>query len=369
MATAFTPGLTVSPSVTIRKARRLPVKGDVVVEKGARVKADTVVAKVDIPGTLAVVKVAPQLGCAAEDIHKFCFVQQDARVGKNDVLAERKTFFGLVTNRARTPIDGTIEYISHLSGNIGVRGAPKPISCNAYISGTVVDIIEDEGVVVETTGALVQGIFGVGGERHAELIWLNAAGDTLTSDCITESHRGGIVMFGGRIDGAVLYAAAEHGLLGIVGASIIDSELMSFLGYDIGVAVTGEEDIPFTLILTEGFGTLCMPDRTSKLLESLSGSHAAINGATQIRAGVIRPELIVPREAGTAPVAARVSELAVGTPVRLIRRPHFGRMGAVTIMHEQPVVIDTGSKVRVVSVRLEDGEEVTVPRANVEILG
>ena len=55
------------------------------------------------------------------------------------------------------------ETISSVSGNVGIRQAPTPVDLTAYVSGTVADVLPDEGVVVETRGALIQGIFvGVG---------------------------------------------------------------------------------------------------------------------------------------------------------------------------------------------------------------
>ncbi|HAZ63273.1 MAG TPA: hypothetical protein DCZ72_06655, partial [Armatimonadetes bacterium] len=69
--------------------------------------------------------------------------------------------------------------------------------------------------------------------------------------------------------------------------SILDADLRAILGHDIGVAITGEEAVPATLILTEGFGDVAMADRTWNLLHSLVGRSASIAGATQIRAGVI----------------------------------------------------------------------------------
>jgi hypothetical protein len=54
--------------------------------------------------------------------------------------------------------------------------------------------------------------------------------------------------------------------------------------------------------------------------------------------------------------------------VRCIRRPHFGRLGTVAAMPDPPQVLATGSKVRVLAVRLDGGGEAVVPRANVEII-
>ncbi len=49
-----------------------------------------------------------------------------------------------------------------------------------------------------------------------------------------------------------------------------------------------------TLVITEGFGKMAMAHRTFDLLKSKQGMKASVNGATQIRAGVMRPEVIVP---------------------------------------------------------------------------
>ena len=368
MGNAFTPGLTISPHVKIRKVRRLPVKGEVVVKVGEQVSPETVVAKVDLPGTLAVVKVANLLGCGADQLEKFMLHKAGEKVAKDEIIAARTVFFNLINNTATSPIDGTLEYVSKLSGNAGVRGLPKPITCKAYISGTVVEVMEGEGVVIETFGALTQGIFGVGGERHGKLTWLETGKPVLKAEDLPDDLQGKILMFPGRVDGSVLYAAEAKGLVGIIGAGIVDSELMSFLGYDIGVAVTGEEEIPFTLVVTEGFGDLEMPERTQHLLKELDNHEAAINGATQIRAGVIRPELIVPGFETNEDLHKNLSELKPGVRVRLIRRPNFGRIGHVHELLEKQVEIATGSMVRVLSVDLGNGEIVTVPRANVEIL-
>ena len=67
-------------------------------------------------------------------------------------------------------------------------------------------------------------------------------------------------------------------------------------------------------------------------------------------------------------MAGAGGELKPGVRVRCIRRPNFGELGEVLALPEAQVVIDTGSRVRVVSVRLDSGKEVTIPRANVEIL-
>ena len=125
--------------------------------------------------------------------------------------------------------------------------------------------------------------------------------------------------------------------------------------------------------MTEGFGDIAMAARTHGLLASHAGRAASVNGATQIRAGVMRPEIVIPladEAAGDAHAGggATAGELSIGTPVRVIRDPWFGALGTVAALPEQPAVLGSGSKARVLEVALADGQRVTVPRANVELI-
>jgi hypothetical protein len=182
---------------------------------------------------------------------------------------------------------------------------------------------------------------------------------------------GHLIVGGADVTGGALRRAAEVGVVGVVTGGIIDTDLVAFLGHDIGVAITGHEDIPLTLVLTEGFGRIAMARRTYDLLASLAGREASFSGATQIRAGVIRPEIVVAEAGGAGPaaVAEGGGNLEVGAPIRIIREPYFGRLAAVTELPAPLQRIDSGAEVRVLRARLSDtGETVTVPRANVEII-
>ena len=96
--------------------------------------------------------------------------------------------------------------------------------------------------------------------------------------------------FGRESHSPALQAAASRGAAALVVGGVVDSDIVSYLGHDIGVAITGQEPVVTTVILTEGFGGLQMAARTWELLSSLEGQKASVNGATQIRAGVIRPD-------------------------------------------------------------------------------
>jgi hypothetical protein len=236
----------------------------------------------------------------------------------------------------------------------------------------------NEGVVIEARGAFIQGIFGVGGERRAPILPVSSRPDSLLSESdITEEMSGKVIIGGANISGAALKKAADLGVIGIVVGGIVDKDLVEYLGYDIGVAITGHENIPLTLVITEGFGTIAMAERTFTLLTSLAGREASLSGATQIRAGVIRPEVIVadtPDRLDTTPSDSVPDEeeafsLGIGTAIRIIREPYFGKLATVSALPPQLVRVGSGAEVRVLDATLnENGAKVTVPRANVEIV-
>jgi transcription antitermination factor NusG len=100
---------------------------------------------------------------------------------------------------------------------------------------------------------------------------------------------------------------------------------------------------------------------------------ASISGATQIRAGVIRPEVVIPLDGAGGESEEKRREapstgLVVGSSVRVIRVPYFGRIGKVTSLPPELQKLGSEAMVRVLGVEFEDGSSAVVPRANVELI-
>jgi hypothetical protein len=371
LGTAYTPGLTVSHDQIVRKIRRLPLKGQVLVKDGDKVEPDTPVARTELPGMLQTIKVAEKLGVETKEVAGLLKVKVGDKVEKGTLIAESKGLFGLFKGTVTSDYEGTVEALSEVTGNLLIREAPIPVEIKAYLKGTVVDIIPEEGAVIETRGAIVQGIFGIGGERFGTIrVAVAAPDEVLDKNHITAEDKGRVLIGGSGITLDAIKEAERVGVLGLIAGAVRDVDITQYLGYDIGVAITGQENIPLTIVATEGFGNLAMAKRTFELFKSVDGKDASINGATQIRAGVIRPEVIVPNDnPPTGEPAADVgSALDKGTPIRIIREPYFGKLGEVVELPPELQTVESGTEVRVLKAKLADGTVVTVPRANVEII-
>jgi hypothetical protein len=285
-------------------------------------------------------------------------------------MAFYSALFGLIKKRVESPIDGTVESISEITGQVIVRGAPIPVEVDAYIPGTVVEVMPREGAIIETNAAFIQGIFGIGGETHGDIhVIVEENTQVVDADMIKPEYEGKILIGGSLVTLDALKKAAEFGVSALVSGGIRHDDLTTFTGEEIGVAITGQEEVGITLIITEGFGKMTMNQRTFDLLKEFEGYLASINGATQIRAGVLRPEIIIPHEEHLDVEAEALSQgMVPGTSIRIIRQPYFGAIGKVHSLPVELQQLESESKVRVVNIELENGEVVMVPRANVEII-
>lgn len=371
MAHAYTPGLKVTAGTTIQKKRQLPLEGEVLVKVGVKVTAEDIVAKADLPGNVQLLNVANLLSVPPEEISEYMLKHEGETVSQDEVIATTKGLFGLFKSQASSPIDGTIESISEVTGQVILREPPIPVEVKAYTEGTITDTVPNEGVTVETYGTYIQGIFGVGGETVGDLfVVVNSPIDTMTPEQILPEHKEKILVAGSLVSTDVIQKGIDIGVNGIIAGGIDDADLRQLLGYELGVAITGSEDLGITLVITEGFGSIAMAERTFALLKEREGMKTSINGATQIRAGVVRPEIVIPfvSEGKDTDTDELAGMLNIGSPVRVIREPHFGKLGHVTELPIELQSLETEAEVRVLQVEFEDGEKTTLPRANVEAI-
>jgi len=149
------------------------------------------------------------------------------------------------------------------------------------------------------------------------------------------------------------------------------NSLSDLLGYELGVAITGSEEIGTSIIMTEGFGKVAMADKTFELFKKFNNHIASMNGSTQIRAGVIRPEVIIPAIDNQSKIKNLTEEdmiISVGSKVRVIRTPYFGKVGRVLSLPSELMEMESETIVRVAEIKFSDKQRAIIPRANLEMI-
>lgn len=372
MSKSYTPGLKVLTKTKIIKQRQLPLKGVVHLEKGMKVYPDTIVASTEIPGNVHMVNISNALNVEPDSVEDYLKIKIDDTVEKGQVIAETDGFFGYFKGQAFSPVEGTLANISDVTGQALISEKPQPIEIDAYTEGTVLRTIPDEGVEIESEGAIIQGILGIGGEKRGELFILaDRPSAIVTSEQLNDKHRNLILVCGAYIDFDFFQKAIKIGVAGIVCGGFDYQDLSRILGFQLGVAITGSENIPISLIITEGFGEIAMAKRSFELLKSFERYHVSINGSTQIRAGVIRPEVIIVHDDNSMKTnIINEDDLVIsnGSVVRIIRPPYFGKVGTVVSLPAQLTELESETKVRVAEIEFDDGNKDIFPRANLELI-
>jgi hypothetical protein len=372
MSRSYTPGLKVLQKTIVKKTRLLPLRGIVQGNVGDTVKPDTVVASTEIPGNVKMLNVANTLNIEPDTIFEYMLVEIDDEIKRGQLLAESKGLFGFFKTQVLSPIDGTLGNVSDITGQVILNEPPVPIEVDAYTSGVIKEVIPEEGVTIETEASLIQGILGVGGESRGLIkVLVSSPDQEITEEMLTDECKGKVLVGGSYISHKTYQKAQQVGVSAIVIGGFHYTDINKILGYSLGVAITGSEPLGTSLIITEGFGKISMAKRTFDLLKENEGEFVAVNGATQIRAGVIRPEVLVPKTSSTSEAHSFEDEgqaISENSIVRVIRAPYFGKIGKIKNLPAQLTKVESETMVRVAEIEFEDGSISVIPRANLEMI-
>ena len=365
MSKSYTPGLKILEKTSIKKERILPLKGKVHVHEGDKVDADNVVASTKIPGNVQMINVANELNIDPDEVSDcmLCFV--DENIKKGQIIARSKGLFGLFKSEVKSPLNGIVGNISDVTGQVIISEKPFPIEVDAYIPGKINRVLDHEGVVVSSYGMLIQGIIGIGGEKKGYIKTINK--QDIDSDYNIKDK---IIVIQSNLTYDFYMRINQLGVQGVVCGGIDYNTLTKILERPLGVAITGMEET-ITIIVTEGFGEIEMADRTFQLLHKNNDKFASINGATQIRAGVMRPEIFIGFNIESEQTESYNEDslaISIGSKVRIIRQPYFGQIGIVETLPSELVKIDTETMARVAEIAFKDGRKEIIPRANLEVI-
>ncbi len=343
---------------TLRRERLLPAPGEVVAQPGERVEAGDLIARAIIADQHFILDLVKTLEVPKDKTGAFMVKRDGDAVKKGELIAVRKALMGIVVLPVPSPVDGLL--LASGDGKALVAAVSKPFELRAGLPGHVVSKIEGRGVVIETTGALLEGVWGNGHEHFSVLRVLgHGPQDVLLAEQIELSLRGVILAVGVLQDDSAFKQLAEVAVSGLIVGSLKADLIPAVHQWRIPVMVT------------DGFGTQGFSTPAYNLLVGNTGREVWLNAQAWDRFGGARPEAIIPLPSpGQAPAAPPDGQpLEVGRRIRVVRGAPTGQTGTVVALSDKAIAFPSGVRGRAATVKVDDAEALAaIPLANLEIL-
>lgn len=339
---------------TIIRERTLPVSGNVTARLQQKVTAGDVVAEAHWAREHVLIDVSRQLGLSPAAADRLIKCKVDDQISASAEIAVGR---GMFPRRVRAPRDGRV--VAAGGGQVLMEVGDAKIELRAGIPGIVTQILPGRGVVIQASGALVQGVWGNGRADSGSLVNMLETPDTvLTPNRLDVSLRGSIILGGIVKDMDTLQAVADLPARGLIASSLHPSLIQK------------AREMRFPIILTEGMGTLPMNSAAYKLLTTNAKRDVTINAEVYDRYTGARPEVIIPLPiTSEPPLSHEVETFAPGLQVRMRRPPAMGMIGSILAIKPGLTVLPSGLRAPAADVKLENGETITAPLINMEVVG
>lgn len=347
------PVMHVTPLTTIRRERLLPVPGRVIAHVDQKVSPLDVVAEAHYGQEHRLIDAARELGVQPDAAQRMIQIKAGDIVTKDQGLAQRP---GLVPVTLRSPCNGRVILVG--SGRILMEAGEGTFELRAEIPGKVTRQISERGVEVTFNGALVQCVWGNGKVGLGLMLPVMSTPDELlTIDKMDVTLRGSILLAGHCSDPAVLQAAGELPVRGIILGSLSPAIL----------PLAAQQQYP--IVVVDGFGKIPMNSAAFKLLTTNAKREVTLIAEPPNRYAGVKPEILIPLPVSEEPPQPRdVEAFSPGQQVRLTRAPHAGEVGILSSLLPGLTVMASGLHVAAGEVTLESGVQIIVPLANLEVL-
>ncbi|GAB4150913.1 MAG: hypothetical protein Kow00107_01470 [Planctomycetota bacterium] len=199
---------------------------------------------------------------------------------------------GVMGHGIESPISGIIRSVDLSTGKVVIERKVEEVNILAGFYGEVEEVGE-KALTLSGEGDVLYGRTGIGPEGWGRLEMAgNSSLSEITAYRLAHSISGKVLCgYSASLD--ALEIAAERGAAGIVAAYARHGEMSKFAGREIVLSSTGSEKIPYPIVVTEGFGKGEPDDDLYRELRKREGWWTYIRPATQMRAGVLRPTVLL----------------------------------------------------------------------------
>jgi len=341
-------------NVQIRRVRQLPFPGRVLVDPGQSLHPEDCVAEGELPAEIYSMDIARGLGVDPAEVLSYLVRDLGEELEQDDVIAECD---GALARLMRVPRAGKL--LACRDGAAFIAAGKREVKVLAGMIGVVSTILPERGAILTAQGSLIQGVWGNGRVGAGVLRTQTSALDKpIPFSDMDHFDEGQVIAASFCPSGDLLDKITQKKPTGLILGSLMPD------------LVNRAEALPFPVILLGGFGELVPDSSAYQILQDRRGEVVCLNACQPDHLKGEWPEIIIPgsQDDMQTPWPFQ-AELEIGQRVQALSGEEMGGVFTVADLPKEKTALESGLTCKAAVLQTDDGEEITVPRDNLLILG
>ncbi len=234
--------------------------------------------------------VAKEMDISKEDGANSVIVKPNQKVVPGQIIAQqqwKENKFQL--KYAASNMFGTISKID--KHKIWIKSREVSRKLYAYLKGEIIESDDYWSVTIKSKAYALAGSYGIAGERFGKIITLDKK--ELTPNDLNLEFKENIIVVNGKIAEGTLEKAEELDIPAIIASGCDLGTIRRYVGENFIPGITGGEEVKTGLILMNAFSSVESIGERFNVFKRYEDKYMSINGTTHIRAGAIRPEILI----------------------------------------------------------------------------
>ena len=338
---------------SIKRERVLPVAGHVLVRRMQKVSPSDVIVVAPLVSQFVLMDIAQGLNVNPARADELLQRQAGEDLVQGDVIAGP---VGLFKRVVRAPQEGMVRIAGE--GKVLYEISSPDFELQAGMEGTITNIIPERGAIIETKGALIQGVWGNGKTTYGVV---QPTSNDLLKELVVEQlnigFRGAIITAGFCRSPEVLEAAGIVPVKGLI------------LGSMSANLIPLAKKMDYPIMIIDGFRETPMNKAAEKILIENKDKNIALNAQELDTFQGNFPEGIISQSSTSEPdLPSEAETLKAGKKVIIINGPQAPQIGEIEKIISGKQVLSNGVETQLAEVTLANEKSTIIPLTNLEII-
>ncbi|RLD03606.1 MAG: hypothetical protein DRI65_12580 [Chloroflexota bacterium] len=338
---------------SIKRERVLPVAGHVLVRRMQKVSPSDVIVVAPLVSQFVLMDIAQGLNVNPARADELLQRQAGEDLVQGDVIAGP---VGLFKRVVRAPQEGMVRIAGE--GKVLYEISSPDFELQAGMEGTITNIIPERGAIIETKGALIQGVWGNGKTTYGVV---QPTSNDLLKELVVEQlnigFRGAIITAGFCRSPEVLEAAGIVPVKGLI------------LGSMSANLIPLAKKMDYPIMIVDGFRETPMNKAAEKILIENKDKNIALNAQELDTFQGNFPEGIISQSSTSEPdLPSEAETLKAGKKVIIINGPQAPQIGEIEKIISGKQVLSNGVETQLAEVTLANEKSTIIPLTNLEII-